>query len=136
MKSILDNHRCDLISLSSAAEIPEGGDPASPDKVLKLSKYVHAAGELHDRADWRKWADDVKERVVSKRGGKNAVLTAEDLKLVRFVTGMTCDDYRKAVIGLFNELYGEVQQGGASSNNFVTWVALTAITLVSALIPR
>jgi hypothetical protein len=119
---------------------PTGSETASPDKVLKFSKYVYrlvyAAGELHDRDDWRKWADDIKERVVSKRGDKNAVLTAEDLKLVRFLTDMKFDDYRKAIIGLFNQLYG-VQQGGARSvRDFVTWAALSAITLGAALIPR
>jgi hypothetical protein len=121
---------------------PKGPDPASPAKVLKLSKYVYrlvyAAGEMHDRDDWRLWADAIKERVVSKRGETDAAMTSEDWDLVRFSSGMTCFDYRKAVIVLFNELYGKVsaQSGGRGSQPFAAWAALTAVTLFSALVPR
>ena len=119
---------------------PTGASPASPGKVLKFSKYVHrlvyAAGELHDRADWRAWADDIQARVVSKRGGKDAVLSAEDWGLVRLSPDMTCDGYRRAIIGVFNELYGEAQRGGARSPpRFMAWAALTAITVVAAMVP-
>lgn len=139
---------------------PRGDAAATPAKVLKFSKYVHrlvyAAGELHDRDDWRAWADDVKARVVSKRGNMEVEVAPEDWELVRFNESMTCDDYRRAIIGVFNELYGAyrssttapgevegslgtsivasaVKQGGGTYPPFMAWAALTAVTLAAAL---